>query len=159
MRGNLCGAKSRRELLGGIGKYTHLSTFVWHGSCDVARKSAGNKPLISSTSTYPINQSSLNAYCSGISSVIKPKLGDVPINPLVYRNAISTRNNRVETKGEFAGDYILFGCSWKNFDKNYEFEGRKLDGRKVESKDDFKIRKDDFKEEKVEDIKNIVYLM
>lgn len=30
---------------------------------------------------------------------------------------------------------------------------------KVESKDDFKIRKDDFKEEKVEDIKNIVYLM
>lgn len=62
-------------------------------------------------------------------------------------------------KGEFADDYILFGCSWKNFDKNYEFEGRKLDGRKVESKDDFKIRNDDFKEEKVEDIKNIVYLM
>lgn len=30
---------------------------------------------------------------------------------------------------------------------------------KVESKDDFKIRKDDFKEEKVEDIKNIVYLI
>lgn len=30
---------------------------------------------------------------------------------------------------------------------------------KVESKDDFKIRNDDFKEEKVEDIKNIVYLM
>lgn len=91
--------------------------------------------------------------------MIKPKLGDVPINPLVYRNAISTRNNRVETKGEFASDYILFGCSWKNFDKNYEFEGRKLDGRKIESKDDFKIRKDDFKEEKVEDIKNIVYLI
>lgn len=30
---------------------------------------------------------------------------------------------------------------------------------KVESKDDFKIRKDGFKEEKVEDIKNIVYLI
>lgn len=30
---------------------------------------------------------------------------------------------------------------------------------KVESKDDFKIRNDDFKEEKVEDIKNIVYLI
>lgn len=101
---------------------------VWHGSrCDVARKSAGNKPLISSTSTYPINQSSLNAYCSGISSVIKPKLADISINPINWFIEIpSGRNNCAETKS--LGAIIFYpSSSWKNFEKNCESEGGKLD--------------------------------
>lgn len=115
-RGANCWAESR-------GSTRIFQTHVWHGSrCDVVRKSAGNKPLISSTSTYPINQSSLNAYCSGISSVIKPKLADISINPINWFVEIepSGRNNCAETKSLWA--IISYpSSSWKNFEKNCEF--------------------------------------
>ena len=52
--------KSRCELLG--------KTIFRLTRRDVTRKRSGNKPLISSSSTNLISQSSLNAHCSGISS-------------------------------------------------------------------------------------------
>lgn len=57
---------------------------------------------------------SLNAYCSGISSVIKPRLGDIPINPLLCRNLINSRSGNERRVCRL----IVFHSLWKKFDKN-----------------------------------------
>lgn len=49
--------------------------------------------------------------------MIKPKLGDISINPSVYRNAIKKKQSR-GTKGEFVGDYILFVVVGKTLMRN-----------------------------------------